>query len=141
MAYGQDLTSSARRHLRAAEELYLVSSAGGQPGCCAVAGYLYGLSGELAVKEIMRDSGMRPKDARERRSDPFFAHFEELKTMLSDTISGRRAADLRAIAEDGRLFQNWNTNMRYAPTTQIGTASVNSWQASARQLVAKMDEL
>lgn len=141
MAYGQDLNASAKRHLRAAEELYNVNSAGCQPGCGAVAGYLYGLSGELAVKEIMRDSGMKPNDVTSRRDDPFYAHFEELKVILRDTIRGRRAGELRLIAEDGKLFQSWHTSMRYAPTAQITDAFIQSWRESAKRLIDKMDEI
>jgi hypothetical protein len=114
MAYSQNLANSAKRHLRAANELYNTASSGAHPQCKAVAGYLYGLAGELALKEIMRASGLRPLELSERRNDPFYAHFPDLKTMLQDMAQGRRAAELRKISSDSKLFQNWNTNMRYA---------------------------
>jgi len=82
MAYKQAFLNSAKRHLRAAHELRGLTSGGSQPGCKAVAGYLFGLSGELAVKAMMRDSGMTPLSPDRRRDDPFFAHFPELKSRL-----------------------------------------------------------
>lgn len=138
MAYEQDLSNSARRHLRAANELCGLAAAGAQPGCKAVAGYLYGISGELAVKAIMRDSGMRPMAQTERGDDPYFAHFPELKSRLLDTAQGRRSGELRVIAES-TAFQHWDTSMRYAPTSDIREAWIEDWKAAAHKLVSKMD--
>lgn len=139
MAYGRDLAKSARRHLRAADELHGLSSSGAQPGCGAVAGYLYGLCGELAIKEMMRDSGMTPLAECNRRDDPFYAHFPVLKTLLLDSAKGRRAGELRTLAETGSLFQQWDTAMRYAPTGDIREEWIGKWQESARELVAQME--
>src|ERR1039457_7188314 len=77
MAYSQDFRKSALRHLKAAQVLHGWAGHGDQPGCRAVAGYLFGLAGELAVKEIMRNSGFKP--GANRRDDPFFAHFPILR--------------------------------------------------------------
>lgn len=138
MPYGQDLQGSARRHLRAATELDHVASAGAQPGCKAVAGYLYGLAGELALKALMRNSGMTPLTPQERRGDPYYAHFPELKTQLRDTAQGRRSGELLAIARSND-FQNWNTDMRYAPTADVQPVWVDAWKASAHKLVETME--
>ena len=59
--------------------------------------------------------------------------------MLLNAAQGRRAGELRQIAEDPRLFQNWDTDMRYAPTIEIKGEWVNTWKASAENLVAKME--
>lgn len=139
VAYRKDLTSAARRHYRAATELCNLATAGSQPSCMAVAGYLFGLSGELAVKELMRQSGMTPLPPSERRDDPFFAHFPYIKELLKDTASGRRAGELRRIAESASLFQNWNTEMRYAPTVDIQEGWVSAWRESAKTLLTQMD--
>jgi hypothetical protein len=139
MAYRRDLSNSAKRHLRAAEELCAVTSAGSQPGCKAVAGYLFGLTGELAVKSIMRDSGMTPLEQERRRDDPFFAHFPELKTYLKDTAMGRRSGQLRKIAENTSLFHHWDTDLRYAPTSDIDERWINVWRNNAIDLVNIMD--
>jgi hypothetical protein len=138
MAYTQGIKVAARRHLRSATVLHAESSAGAQPGCRAVAGYLFGLAGELAVKQIMLDSGMRPMAAGDRRDDPFYAHFPELKAMLS-TAPGRRSQELRKVSEDSSLFQNWNVAMRYAPTTEIGPKYVDAWKVSAEALIVRME--
>jgi hypothetical protein len=138
MAYSQDVRSAARRHLRAAQILQGQVGPGDQPGCRAVAGYLFGLAGELAVKELMRDSGMRPLPPAERHDDPFFAHFPVLKTMLS-TAKGRRAGELRKLSEDPRLFQKWDIAMRYAPTKDIDANWVETWKASAERLIERME--
>lgn len=139
MAYRQDLLNSAKRHLRAAQELHGVTSGGSQPGCRAVAGYLFGLAGELALKAMMRDSGMMPSAAEHRRDDAFYAHFPALKSLLLNSLHGRRSGELRKIAESASLFQYWDTDMRYAPTADIQDAWVDSWNVSACDLVSRMD--
>jgi hypothetical protein len=132
------LRKAARRHLTAAQVLYERDGPGEQPACNAVAGYLFGLAGELAIKELMRDSGMKPLPPSERNDDPFFAHFPTLKTMLS-TASGRRSGDLRKFSEDPRLFQNWDIAMRYAPTKEVDANWVELWKASAALLIERME--
>jgi hypothetical protein len=139
MGYGFNVARSARRHFRAAENLYQSEEAGPQSGNRAVAGYLYGLSGELAVKEMMRDSGMRPLPDEERNGDPFYKHFPHLKTLLRDAARGRRAGELRTLAERSRLFQYWDTDMRYAPTTDVKDEWVSAWRDDAKALIEKMD--
>jgi hypothetical protein len=141
VAYRQDLQSAALRHFRAASELEQEVSAGAQPGCRAVAGYLFGLSGELAVKAMMRDSGMLPLDGGSRQDDPYYAHFPELKERLKDMAHGRREGELRKIAESQSLFQYWNTKMRYAPTADIQQQWVEAWKISAAALIERMDGL
>ena len=137
MAYSQDFRKSALRHLKAAQVLHEWAGPGDQPGCQAVAGYLFGLAGELAVKELMRGSGMKPSQEANRRDDPFFAHFPVLKTMLS-TAKGLRSGELRKVSEDPCLFQYWDTDMRYAPTKDIDIRWVNAWKASAERLIDRM---
>ena len=140
MAYSLDVRVAARRHYRAAEVLYGQNAGGDQPRCKAVAGYLFGIAGELAVKELMRASGMRPLPETERRDDPFFAHFPTLKRMLA-TAHGRRSGELRRISENPRLFQNWDTSMRYAPDKDIRLAWVDEWKEAAGGLIGQMDTI
>lgn len=141
MTYNTDLLIAAKRHFRAAEELLSMTSAGAQPGCKAVAGYLFGLAGELALKQIMRESGIRPLPERERRDDPFFAHFPDLKERLRDQIQGRRAAQLQKIVGKNSLFQFWNTKMRYAPTQDIQDIWIDKWHCDAKELIAQMETI
>lgn len=140
MAYKKDLKKAARRHLTAAQVLYKEDSAGSQPGCKAVAGYLFGLAGEMAVKQILLDSGVGPRPEAERHDDPFYAHFPQLKSMLG-TLPGRRALELRKLSQDPRLFQRWDISMRYAPSTEVDPAWIDAWKSSAEELLGKMGEL
>jgi hypothetical protein len=137
--YGQDYASAARRHLKAAQVLHETSSPGAQPGCQAVAGYLFGICGELAIKEMMRQSGMKPLHPEERRDDPFYAHFPELKTRLRDSNRGRRSGALDRLAKDPTLFQYWDTEMRYASTAEIRVEWVSKWKETAERLVDQME--
>ena len=140
MAYSHNYRISARRHLRAAEALYALNTGGEQPGAKAVAGYLYGLAGELAVKQMMHQSGMRPLASDQRRDDPYFKHFPELKTFLLTAASGRRAGALLDMARKAQIFQEWSTDMRYAPTQEISVGRVDSWQIDAKKLIGQMEE-
>ncbi len=124
----------------AARVLYDQVIAGSQPGCRAVAGYLFGIAGELALKEMMRNLGIKPLPLEQRNDDPFYAHFPSLKTMLANG-EGRRAGELLKYANDTRLFNNWNITMRYAPTTEIDLRWVEAWKASAEELLHQMEAL
>jgi hypothetical protein len=124
--------------MNAAIALYEQTGAGRQPGCRAVAGYLFGIAGELAVKEMMRSSGIHPRQVNDRQDDPFFAHFPKLKTLLR-LASGRRAGELRGISGNDSLFQNWDIVMRYAPTRDVQPEWVDRWKAHASSLVQQME--
>jgi hypothetical protein len=139
MAYAQNMRVAARRHLRAAQVLHDHEGPGAQPGCMAVAGYLFGIAGELAVKQLLRDSGTTPLAQTHRHDDPFFAHFPMLKRMLT-IAQGRRAGELRRLSEDARLFQNWDITMRYAPTGEISATWVAAWRKSAEELIDRMEQ-
>ena len=76
MAYSTNMPASARRHLIAADRL----NAGARRD---VAGYLYGIAAECAIKAMMIDAGYRPLI--DRRNDLFFLHFPELRTALLNT--------------------------------------------------------
>jgi len=140
MAYGKDFRQAAHRYLRAGQSLFADGTPGARPGSQAVAGYLFGLAGELAVKQLMRKSGMKPLPEDQRRDDPFYSHFPSLKSMLNANAHGRRAGVLRAIAENSSLFQFWDTDMRYAPTSDIPIDRVSAWKESAEELVGRMED-
>lgn len=86
----------------------------------------------------MRGSGVSELAPSERKDDPFWAHFPKLKGLLVDKATGRRRDELKKIAEDSSLFQQWDTDMRYAPTKEIEERWVMAWQKSARELVGKI---
>lgn len=134
MPYERNLMAAARRHLEAANDL--------KPPCSHrrdVAGYLYGLAAELAVKAMMLESQMYKFANDDRRDNPFYAHFPELKTLLRDNNFGRRSGELRRIADDTRLMQNWSIRMRYARGTEIRREWVDQWEEQATDLVNRMD--
>lgn len=139
MAYTEDLRDAARRHQHAGVAL----QGGDRPHearqHAAVAGYLYGLAAECALKALMRSSGMWPRAPSERADDPFYAHFPTLKTLLRDSVHGRLAERLRAHAVDGGLFRDWDIAMRYAPGREIPPERVESWRGQARALLAEME--
>jgi hypothetical protein len=138
MAYGQDLGGSARRHLTAAVCLHSDTKPHSVRGNRAVAGYLFGIAGELALKQMMSESGMKRLDEMEKRVDPMFAHFPKLKSFLLDTAQGRRQGELLKYARDGSLFQSWDTKMRYAPTSDIPDELTTLWKSQAEALINDM---
>jgi len=138
MAYGRNLSKSAHRHFQAAELLYadMTVHRNHKP----VAGYLYGIAGELAVKKLMQKSGIKELDKTERHSDPCYKHFPELKTLLKDE-TGRLPGEMRRIAEDTTLFQYWDTSMRYAPGNAVQNNWVEAWRESAKSLLDRMESV
>ena len=129
--YARDLTASARRHLVAADRL--IGTDRGD-----VAGYLYGWAAECSLKQIMFDSGMRELSLDKKRDDPFYAHFEALRDMLSDRAYGRRADTIRRFVDDKRTMQFWATAMRYSDGRSIKPEWISRWQVCARALVAEL---
>jgi hypothetical protein len=138
MVYSQRMDKSAHRHLAAADVLH-DEEVTRPTKCRAVAGYLYGVAAECALKQIMRDSGMRPLDASRRHDDPYYAHFPHLKTMLRDVASGRRAGELQRYANDAALMSEWSTDMRYAPANDVEERWITRWKEQARMLVGIME--
>lgn len=139
MAYSRDLKSAARRHLRAAQILHSQAGAGIQPGCAAVAGYAFGLAGELAVKEIMRTSGIRELPSDRRKDDPYYAHFPILRTLLLQQLQGRLSGKLLEIANSTTHFHEWDIAMRYAPTKDVKGKWIAKWKKSAESFVGSME--
>src|SRR5579872_4073477 len=113
MPYSIDMKAAARRHLEAAEKLL----SGGHRR--DVAGYLYGIAAECAVKAMMIEAGMRPVSETRTAGDPFFAHFPDLRSILRDRLTGRRGTPLARLVHDDRFLNNWATRMRYAPSREI----------------------
>lgn len=134
MGYSQSYLESARRHRDAADTLDSVKDRRD------VAGYLYGIAAECALKELMRRSGMRPLAESERREDPFYAHFPDLKTLLAAQVKGRHGGLLRKYAEDSAFMNEWDTDMRYAPRKDLPPHLVERWKMHARRVLADMDE-
>lgn len=133
--YAVDMRAAAHRHFQAAEQLY----GDGLGHRKDVAAYLFGLSGECALKYMMQSAGMGPLPEAERWRDPFYAHFERLKTALRDVVSGRRSKQLRQHAEDTTLMQHWDVSMRYSHGKDIKNEWIDRWRSNAKMLVDAMD--
>lgn len=135
MAYPLDLPSAARRHRDAALLLDQDPPAGKRD----VAGYLYGIAAECALKEIMRKAGIRPLPHEHRRDDPYYLHFPELKTALRDHARMRGHSALRRHAENGALMAEWDTSMRYGRGPDVLSKPVDRWREQALSLVQEME--
>lgn len=132
MGYSRSYALSSKRHRQAADELY----AGPRKD---VAGYLYGVAAECAVKELMRLSGMMPLSEELRREDPFFVHFPKLKTLLALRATGRRQGELEKLSRDGSFMREWDTDMRYAPKEDIPEKMVEGWRRNAALALSMME--
>lgn len=138
MSYSLDLVDSAHRHLQAADCLYAA-----EPSCrrIDIAGYLYGLAAECALKEMMRRAYSWSKGRDRALDEMFYAHFPALKVLLRDWLSGRRpGGELWRYANDSGLLNEWDVAMRYAPRAEISVRSVARWRDQARALVQEMQE-
>lgn len=125
MAFTSNLSQAASRNLEAAEML----AKGVRRD---VAGYLYGIAAECAVKAMAEDIPLL------RRNEIFYAHFPELRTLLRDALSGRTAKPLSTLIEDDSFLNNWHVKMRYADARQILDTWVNAWAQQARRAVNAM---
>jgi hypothetical protein len=132
MAYSQSYKASAHRHGQAADLLDIGPRRD-------VAGYVYGVAAECAVKQLMRASGMKPLSETDPRVDPFYVHFPRLKTLLAEQVHGRRQGDLEKLARDGSFMSEWDTEMRYAPQADITDKQVDRWKASAKRVLSLME--
>ncbi|WP_116744867.1 hypothetical protein [Janthinobacterium sp. 78] len=128
MKYTLNLPDSARRHFAAAEELIKTDRSD-------VAGYLYGIATECAVKAMMLQAGIKPLPAAQKRDDPFFQHYPQLQSALRDRLKGRVSSPLHQFVNNQEFLQHWNTDMRYAPGKQIKSLWVKKWQVQAHQTV------
>lgn len=133
MTFAIDLRASARRHLEAADSLLTGKRKD-------VAGYLYGLAAECAVKAMMYGAFVSGGSATvTRREDPYFSHFPDLKTMLRDNLSGRNGAKLAPFVNNDAFMNSWSTKMRYSHGKDISPAWIEAWSKQARQVVATLD--
>lgn len=129
--YKIDLENAAERHYVASEHLYPEASHKG------VAGYLYGIAAECAIKALMSHSGLRPLEDKDRRVDPFYAHFPALKTLLRNRIQGRHSQTLLRFI-DNSFMQEWDVAMRYAKASSVSHTRVDAWRMQARSAIEAM---
>jgi hypothetical protein len=131
MAFTLDMAGAARRHLLAADIL-------AQRERRDVAGYLYGIAAECAIKAMMLEAGMgRPTDLPEK-NNPLFVHFPELRTMLRDSSVNRRAMVLSKFVKNDAFMNNWSIRIRYAARSEIDDRWISKWAEQAHQAVASI---
>jgi hypothetical protein len=130
MAYSVDMPAAARRHLMAAELLMAPK------GRKDVAGYLFGIAAECAIKAMMSEAGLHR--ASDNREDPFYEHFPNLRTLLRDTLQGRMGTPLINFINRDAFMNNWSTSMRYSNGKDIDVRWIDDWAKQARQAVASI---
>ena len=131
MAFAINMAAAARRHLEAADSL-----ASGRRR--DVAGYLYGIAAECAVKAMMIEAGMRPLSESRSREDPFFAHFPGLRSILRDRLKGRIGTPLARFIQDDNFLNNWATRMRYSDGKDIDARWISAWASQAKDAVGSI---
>lgn len=124
--YNTDYVKAARRTWEAAEAL--------PETCQSVAGYLYGVVTECAVKAIMRRKGLAEL-VDDRPIDPYYSHYPHLASRLRERIAGRGQAELAPFTENGFLSQ-WSTEMRYSDGRAISAKMVMGWRENAERALA-----
>lgn len=122
MAYKIDLRDSAFRHFRDGETLLKAKSA-------QHAGYHFGFSAECAFKSVMPLHTFPKKE--ERRGDPFWAHFPELRTLLIRDGKGRFKQKLYDLLAHDSFMQNWDTDIRYAADHSVDQTRAEKWKDDA----------
>jgi hypothetical protein len=131
MAFTHKLPEAAHRHLQAAD--ILCADPGHRKD---VAGYLYGIAAECAIKQMVIPLSLPPqydKDYILRRT-----HFPKLRIMLRDALGQRKGIPLRVFIADDAFMNNWHVKMRYADARQILPEWVDAWQRQARAAVNAM---
>lgn len=120
-----EMEDAARRNLAAAATL-------AETGRPDVAGYLYGIAAECAVKAMAR--GIPAARSKEIQ----FAHFPELRTLLLDVLQGRSAQPLLRVVEPAGFMNEWHVSMRYASAAEVRRKPIDKWAEQARQAVNTM---
>jgi hypothetical protein len=131
MAFVRNLPEAARRNLQAAEAL----DKGPRRD---VAGYLYGIAAECAVKHMAIPLQIPPEHDKKAI---LYEHFPELRTRLRDALQGRgrRTQTLWRLIANDAFMNNWHVKMRYADARQISSQWVNAWKQQAQDAINSMD--
>ena len=109
MAFTAKMPDAARRNLQAADLLDVGHRRD-------VAGYLYGIAAECAIKEMVKPI---PIPLEYDKDAIFYAHFPKLRTLLRDALAGRRRKPVWTVILDDTFMHNWDITMRYADARQI----------------------
>lgn len=128
MAFVPKMPEAARRNLQAAEQL----DAGPRRD---VAGYLYGIAAECAIKEMIKAVSVPTEHGKKAI---LYAHFPKLRTLLRDAFDRRRVRPVWTIIMNHRFMHDWDVAMRYADARQIPDEWVDDWKQQAKDIVGAM---
>jgi hypothetical protein len=126
MAYQIDLSAAAKRHWFDAETLLTSKRA-------QSAGYHYGYAVECALKSVLYRHNI-PRQA-DRRNDPYWAHFPELRTLLIRDGKGRLPQRIYNLIAQGAFMQYWDTDIRYAIDRAVDEQQANRWRKEADKIL------
>jgi hypothetical protein len=129
MAFTAKMLEAARRNLEAADQL----DTGRRRD---VAGYLYGIAAECAIKEMFRVVAVQPEHDKDAI---LYAHFPKLRTLLRDALGGRGSKPLWRFILNDAFLHNWDVKMRYADARQIPNDWVDDWKKQAKDVVGAME--
>lgn len=128
MTFQQKMSKAAHRNREAADRL----ESGPRRD---VAGYLYGISAECAVKEMVRTVPLLPGISRDQI---YYAHFPELRSLVREAIQGRSGQPLMKLVGNDDFMNQWHISMRYAESSQILDTWVDRWRDQARLAATTM---
>jgi hypothetical protein len=126
MAYRLNFGVSAHRHWHDGQQLFTARRA-------QAAGYHNGFAAECAVKSIFYKHNI-PRDE-DRRKDPYWAHFPELRTMLIRDGKGRLSQKLYDTIAHGSFMQEWHTDIRYAENGSVSEDRASRWREQADEVI------
>ncbi len=128
MSFQQNMPKAAHRNRQAADEL----EKGHRRD---VAGYLYGIAAECAIKEMVTNI---PLTSEHSKQEIHYSHFPDLRTLVRDALRGRAVKPLMTFIFDDNFMNNWDISMRYAEAGQIQEAWIDRWRDQARAAVNAM---
>jgi hypothetical protein len=71
----------------------------------------------------------------DRRNDPYWAHFPELRTLLIRDGRGRLPQKLYQLLAQASFMQNWDTDIRYAADHAIDEERASLWRKQAEAIL------
>lgn len=96
------------------------------------AGYHFGYAAECAIKSTLYRHGIPRRE--NRRNDPYWAHFPELRTFLIRDGKGRLPQKLYDPIAHSSFMQYWDTDIRYAKNGSVQERRAMSWREQADRI-------
>src|SRR5713101_2402491 len=97
------------------------------------AGYHFGFAAECALKTVLYKHNIPRGD--DRRDDPYWAHFPELRTLLIRDGRGRLSQKLYSLISRGSFMQDWDTDIRYAADGSVDATRAIQWRDQADAVI------